>query len=43
MKRASKQVDQEKHGMWLLLNGVQLDENVRTFLEYLLATLEEEE
>lgn len=40
---ASKNVEIVKHGMRLLVNGVLLDDDVRSFIEHLLSTLEEEE
>lgn len=39
----SKNVELAKDGMRLLLNGVLLDDDVRSFIEHLLFTLEEEE
>ena len=40
---ASKNVELVRDGMRLLLNGVLLDDDVRSFIEHLLLTLEGEE
>lgn len=40
---ASKNVQLVRDGMRLLLNGVLLDDDVKSFIEHLLHTLEEEE
>lgn len=40
---ASKNVELVRDGMRLLLNGVLLEDDVKSFLEHLLFTLEKEE